>query len=260
MNDQTTRVPPDSVSPPRVLVVSRNPTIESTLEFLDRNSLNVQLVPDGDQAAIRLKEGVIDALLLDIRLNDCDVFELCRQLRHQFAGTIVVLSDQYDEREEVEAFEYGADDYFSNLDHQPALMARLQKRLSQATRTLHSTSEDQVAAGVIDVNGLCICASSRTVQFDNQPIDLSTTEFDLLWLLACRAGRVLARQWIYEQLHGIPYHPTYRSVDLCVSRIRKKFADDSVNPRLIKSVRGVGYMLATESGDQTKSIFSLKQI
>jgi DNA-binding response OmpR family regulator len=109
-----------------------------------------------------------------------------------------------------------------------------------------STSEHSGSGSAIEVHGLRIDAASRTLQLDQQPVELTTAEFDLLWLLARHAGQVVERRDIYEQLLGITYDGLDRSIDLRISRLRKKIGDDPAHPQRIKSVRGVGYLLAVE--------------
>jgi two-component system OmpR family response regulator/two-component system response regulator RstA len=240
------------VSRPCLLLVCDNATLTSTFEYLVKNDLDVQLEPCGDRVATRLWEETFDVVLLDIGLPGRGVFAVCREVRQQFAGPIIVLSTQDNELDEVEAFEHGADDYFSKLHHQRALLARLQMRLRQAAAQRHAAAEEHLASEFIEVNGLYIDASNRTVQLHDQTIELSDAEFELLWLLASYPGRVLERQWLYEELQGMPYNGQDRSVDLRISRLRKKLADDSSRPKRIKSVHGVGYMLATETHNDAK--------
>ena len=99
----------------------------------------------------------------------------------------------------------------------------------------------------MEAAGLSIDAANRMVHVDGRAVDLTTAEFDLLWLLAKNAGTVISRAQLYEELHGVRYDGLDRSIDLRVSRLRKKIGDDPNHPRRIKSIRSVGYLLATES-------------
>ena len=99
----------------------------------------------------------------------------------------------------------------------------------------------------ISVHGLVIDTANRSVTIEDKLVILTTAEFDLLWLLAKSAGKVIARDELYQQLHGVRYDGLDRSIDLRVSRLRKKLGDDPVHPQRIKSVRSVGYLLATQS-------------
>ncbi len=105
----------------------------------------------------------------------------------------------------------------------------------------------EASATRIDLGRLSIDSANRSLTIDKRPVKLTTAEFDLVWLLAINAGTVISRELMYEKLHGVEFDGVDRSIDLRVSRLRKKVGDDPNLPRLIKSIRGVGYLLATDS-------------
>jgi DNA-binding response OmpR family regulator len=183
-----------------------------------------------------------DVVVLDIGLPGMDGISICRSVRADFDGPILMLTARGDEIDEVVALEVGADDYMSKPVRPRALLARLRVHLRRAEASAPSASTTR-----IEVSGLCVDSSNRNVHVDELPIDLTTAEFDLLWLLARNAGSVISRDDLYQELHGLRYDGLDRSIDLRVSRLRKKLGDDPIHPRRIKSVRGVGYLLATES-------------
>jgi DNA-binding response OmpR family regulator len=102
--------------------------------------------------------------------------------------------------------------------------------------------EHQVCEKTIELGQLRIERENRTVRIFGKPVEMSTAEFDLLWLLASHAGEILTRDLIYEKIRGFDYDGLDRSIDLRVSRLRKKLGDSAKRPRLIKSVRGIGYL------------------
>jgi len=210
-------------------------------DFLTENDFVVSIEQDGQRAVQRILAEEYDVVVLDIGLPGMDGISICRNVRAEFPGPIVMLTARGDEIDEVVAIEVGADDYIAKPVRPRALLARLRMHLRK------SATEPAVTGRPIEVHGLRIDASSRTVRLDEQPIVLTTAEFDLLWLLASRAGQVVERKQIYEELLGMPYDGLDRSIDLRISRLRKKMGDDPASPRRIKSVRGVGYLLATES-------------
>ncbi len=137
--------------------------------------------------------------------------------------------------------EVGADDYMAKPVRPRALLARLRVHLRKTVPIDPESTERRIQVGA-----LVIDASRRTLELDGQPIELTTAEFDLLWLLAKQAGQVLSRVDIYQRIHGIQHDGFDRSIDLRISRLRKKLGDDPSNPQRIKSVRGVGYILTVE--------------
>ncbi len=226
----------------RLLLVEDDSELAAMVrDFLNENGFDVSIEGNGLRAIGRIVNENYDVAVLDIGLPGADGISICREVRNRFAGPIVMLTARGDEIDEVVAIEVGADDYLSKPVRPRALLARLRMHLRK------SAVEKPIGLSLIEVHGLRIDASSRTVQLDSQRVELTTAEFDLLWLLASHAGTIVERSTIYEELLGMPYDGLDRSIDLRVSRLRKKLGDDPANPTRIKSVRGVGYLLATET-------------
>ncbi len=210
-------------------------------DFLIGNGFQASVEHDGLRAVERIKAESFDGILLDIGLPGLDGISICRQVRDCFAGPIMMLTARGDEIDEVIAIEVGADDYIAKPVRPRALLARVNMHLRKAQ---HGKPKGE---SKLQVHGLEIDAASRLVRLDGVSIELTTAEFDLLWLLACHVGEVVERNKIYEELLGMPYDGLDRSIDLRVSRLRKKLGDDPARPQRVKSVRGVGYMLAETS-------------
>ena len=207
-------------------------------DFLSANGFEPSIEGNGKRASERILNEDFEVVVLDIGLPDMDGISVCRAVRSQFPGPIVMLTARGDEIDEVMALEVGADDYMAKPVRPRALLARLRVHL----RRTDSPSND--ASVAVDVDGLEIDPCSRTVRLDKQVIELTTAEFDLLLFLAERSGNVVSRDEIYRALIGVPYDGLDRSIDLRVSRLRRKIGDDPHHPDRIKSVRGVGYILA----------------
>ncbi len=156
-------------------------------------------------------------------------------------GAIIMLTARGDETDEVVGLEVGADDYMSKPVRPRALLARLKVHLRRAT-----PGELDAESGTVRAGAILVDASRRSVELNGVTLDLTTAEFDLLQLLAQNAGQTLSRDDIYQRIHGMKYDGTDRSIDLRISRLRKKLGDDPTRPQRIKSVRGVGYNLAIE--------------
>ena len=120
------------------------------------------------------------------------------------------------------------------------LLARLRSHFRRATPGDELDQPIQVGSLIVDT-------ARRSVEMSGEVVDLTSAEFDLLFLLAKHAGKTLSRNDIYQEIHGMRYDGVDRSIDLRISRLRKKLGDDPARPQRIKSVRGVGYMLAMES-------------
>ena len=237
----------DSKSNHVFLVEDDSELASMVADFLSGQGFVVSIESNGRRAAERIVAEDFDVVVLDIGLPELDGISVCRQIRAEFHGPILMLTARGDEIDEVVALEVGADDYMAKPVRPRALLARLKVHLRRANQPVATNARSR-----FDINGLVIEASSRTVRINDDQtneteIDLTTAEFDLLWFLAQHAGHVVSRNDIYQQIQGIAYDGLDRSIDLRISRLRKKIGDDPNHPQRIKSVRGVGYILATES-------------
>lgn len=232
----------DETQKQRVLLVEDDRELALMVaEFLTSHGFEVVIESRGDRVRDLLGKESPDVVILDVNLPGLDGFSVCRQIRGCFAGPILILTARGGEMDEVVGLEVGADDYLMKPVRPHALLARLRVHLRKATTPPVDSTESNINTGSLVIDQGC-----RTVELEGQPLDLTTAEFDLLWLLAQNVGKVLSRGVMYQELHGMRYDGIDRSIDLRVSRLRKKLGDDPNNPRRIKSVRGVGYILSVE--------------
>lgn len=229
------------VPPYRVLLVEDDAPLASMVaDFLSANQFEVTIEARGDLAADRILREIPDAVVLDVNLPGQNGFAVCKAVRDQYPGAILMLTARGEEVDEVLGLEAGADDYMAKPVRPRALLARLRTHLRRITPS------EELSQPVV-VGSLVVEPSRRSVEIEGRNLDLTTAEFDLLKLLAENAGRTLSRNDIYQRIHGMRYDGLDRSIDLRISRLRKKLGDDPSRPQRIKSVRGVGYMLALES-------------
>jgi two-component system, OmpR family, response regulator RstA len=163
------------------------------------------------------------------------------------------LTARGEETDEIVGLEVGADDYMAKPVRPRLLLSRLQALLRRAAAAQVTPSDPASVFGEvsmipqrIEIGTLIVDAGNRVVQHGGAPVEVTTSEFDLLWLLARHAGQILTREHIYTRLRGIDYDGLDRSIDLRIARLRKKLGDDGKLPQLIKSVRGVGYLLVKD--------------
>ncbi|MFC3626330.1 two-component system response regulator RstA [Vogesella amnigena] len=211
--------------------------------FLARHDLEVVIEPRGDTAAAALVREQPDLLLLDIMLPGKDGLTLCRELRPNFAGPIVMLTSLDSDINQILGLELGANDYVLKTTPPAVLAARLRAQLRQHEQRQNGSQEpdspQQLVFGMLRIDG-----RSRDVQLDGQRIALSTTDFDLLWQLASHAGEVQDRDTLLRVMRGLSYDGLDRSIDIAVSRLRKKLGDDPAAPARIKTVRNKGYLFS----------------
>lgn len=227
-----------------VLIVEDDVSLASMVsEFLVEQGFEVTIEDDGEAAIALVECESFDAIVLDIGLPGTDGFAVCRSVRSHFDGPIIVLTARGEEIDEVIALEVGADDFMSKPVRPRALLARLKVHLRKSDALAASTIEEPSENAVV-VGDLRIESASRTVLLAGENIEMTTAEYDLLLYLAERAGTIVNRKDVYIELLKIPYDGLDRSIDLRISRLRRKLNDDPTHPTRIKSIRGVGYLMA----------------
>jgi len=232
----------------RILLIEDDEKLaERTAEYLQSHKSTVEIVGDGDRGLERAAAGEHDLVLLDLMLPGVDGLELCRRLRQRSKVPVIILSARGEEVDRIVGLEVGADDYMPKPFSPRELLARIRAVLRR-----HSA-----AAGVdgetIRVGQLEIDRARRVASIGAAICELTAYQFDLLWLLASQAERVLSRNQLHAQvraLRGEPpqdFDPTVdRSIDVHLSKIRQALdaAHEGQGTALIKTVRGVGYVLS----------------
>merc|ERR1712169_91411 len=222
----------------RILIVEDDERLATlTKDYLESNGLKVSIEGDGSRAIERIKTEQPDLVVLDLMLPGEDGLAVCRIVRPYYKGPILMLTAHTEDLDQVLGLEMGADDYVAKSVRPRVLLARIRallRRVKDAPeeQELETSSENRLTFG-----NLVVDSAMREAWLDGQSIDLTSAEFDLLWLLSSSAGRVLTREEIFHQLRGIEYDGQDRSIDVRVSRIRPKVGDDPMNPKRIKTVR-----------------------
>ena len=212
-----------------------------TAEYLRKNDYTVDIEGHGDTAEKRILDTRPDLVVLDVMLPGQDGFAVCRAVRPEYEGIILMLTARDEDIDQILGLELGADDYIAKPVQPRVLLARIKALL----RRLPAPGENESGDSESQTFGqFRISQSTRTATLNTQPIDLTTAEFDLLWLLASHAGNVLSRDDLLQELRGIGFDGLDRSIDARISRLRKKLNDDPENPTRIKTVRGKGYLFS----------------
>ncbi len=233
----------------RILIVEDDERLaDLTREYLESNGLTVTLESHGGQAVERIKKEQPDLVVLDLMLPGEDGLSICRRVRPFFLGPIIMLTARTDDLDQVLGLEMGADDYVGKPVKPRVLLARIRALLRRVSENAAAKEPEIVDEPVrLQFNDLVVDRAMREAWLNDVSIDLTSAEFDLLWLLASSAGRVLSREEIFTALRGIEYDGQDRSIDVRVSRIRPKIGDDPVHPRRIKTVRSKGYLFVKEA-------------
>lgn len=229
-------------SRPRVFLVEDDPVLAGMMaEYLTGHGFQVNRWEKAEGAVRRILSECPDVVILDVMLPQGSGFDICRELRASWNGPVLFLTALGGETDEVVGLELGADDYVQKPVSPRVLLARLRALLR---RNAADDGAETLLAGPLRMD-----LSSRTVTCGGVRVDLTTTEFDLLTILVRRAGRIQERARLVEELRGIDFHSFDRSVDVLVSRVRRKLDASPGGRDLIRTVRGVGYVFSAAQGE-----------
>jgi DNA-binding response OmpR family regulator len=229
---------------PHILIVDDDAKVRLLLRrCFEGEGYRVTEAGTGTQALERLAAGAFDLVTLDLSLPDGDGFSVGREMRARSAVPIVMVTGKGDTIDRVVGLELGADDYITKPFQLREVVARVRavlRRSAPAAQRAAPAREDGLA-----FEGWVLDLGKRELRSAvGASCDLTTSEFDLLKVFATHANRVLSRDQIMDLLRGHDWTPTDRSIDNLVMRLRRKIEPDAEHPRLIKSVRGVGYCFA----------------
>ena len=212
-------------------------------EYLAKHEIDVTVVGDGERGLAALRKDRFDVVLLDLMLPGVDGLELCRRIRavpDVATMPVIMLTAKGEDVDRIVGLEVGADDYLPKPFNPRELLARIRAVLRRsAAPGAAGPSRPRFRAGDLQID-----FDAREVTVAGRRQVLTHYEFELLATLARAAGRVLSRERLLDALKGTGYETFDRSIDVHVSKLRAKLEADPKAPRLIKTVRGVGYLLA----------------
>ncbi len=204
--------------------------------FLERNNFSISILRSGEGACERILRINPDLVILDLMLPGMSGMEICRRLRPLYNGPILMLTALSDDIDHIAGLNQGADDYLPKPVKPELLLARVLAQLRRGTRVNPKSSSD----ANVSCAGLEIIPAKHRATWQEAPLDLSAKEFDLLYFLACHCGEVLSRDRLYLALYQTNFDGSDRSLDLLVSRLRKKLPHGN---KMIRTLRGQGYIL-----------------
>jgi two-component system phosphate regulon response regulator OmpR len=233
----------------RILVIDDDERLSAMLaNYLSARGFMVEQRPDGRSGLAALEALEIDAVILDVMLPDLDGFEICRRIRAKSQVPVLMLTARGDDLDRIVGLEIGADDYLGKPFNPRELLARLAAILRRSRRA----PEPSQQAELLRFGRLSIDRERREVQLDGERKDLTGKQFDLLLLLAERAGRIQSREHLMEAMGGERWETFDRSIDVHISRIRNAIEDDPKHPRFVQTVRGAGYVFTPPREDDAE--------
>lgn len=215
---------------------------EMIKDFLESEGLHVIQEFRGDRVKKSVEKHSPDLIILDLMLPGKDGFSICRDLRPDFNNPILMLTAKSTDFDQVLGLEIGADDYVIKPVEPRVLLARINALLRRTQLLEIDKNNNEIMHGKLSIN-----RNSRQVILQDEVIELTSQEFDLLWLLASRAGEVQNRDYIYKAVVGRDYDGLDRSIDVRISRLRKKMLDSTETPFRIKTIWGQGYLFVPDA-------------
>ena len=223
----------------KILVIDDEPTIVKLVQaYLKPEGYEVFTATDGPSGLKAVRAFKPDLIVLDVMLPGMDGLELLSRLRRESQVYVILLTARTEETDKIVGLSVGADDYVTK----PFSPRELVARVKAALRRMQTGSGSGEAGGVLAFRHIRIDVDARQVTVDDQPIELTASEFDLLRALAENRGRVLSREQLLEKVWGGEYFGEMRVVDVHLGHVRQKLS----NPDLIATVRGVGYRFDDE--------------
>ena len=229
-----------------VLIVDDDKEIRSLLqEYLHKQAYRVTAVADGKALRATLVTAQPDLIVLDVMLPGEDGLQLCRDLRTRSNVPIIMLTALGEETDRIVGLEMGADDYLAKPFSPRELLARI-KSVLRRSRSLPGNLEPEVVKSLRFAGWLLDAATRNLISPDGVVVPLSGTEFKLLRIFLAHPNRVLTRDQLIELMISRDAGPFDRAIDVQVSRLRQRLIEDAREPRIIKTVRGEGYVLAAQ--------------
>lgn len=226
----------------KILLVEDDQRLASLVQtFLQQHGFELRLESNGLLVEAACREFQPDLIVLDLMLPGLDGFAICRAIRPWFKAPILMLTAKQSDIDQVLGLELGADDYVIKPVEPRVLLARIHALLRR-TMVAVSTESTQLEFGKLQLS-----QSSREAYFDQQLVELTSYEFDLLWMLAKNAGQTVRREAIHKQIIGREYDGLDRTVDVRVSHLRRKLGDNAETPFRIKTVWGKGYLFVADA-------------
>lgn len=228
----------------RILVVDDEKEIADLLEvYLKNDGYTVYKVYNGADALKCVEETDLDLAILDVMLPDADGFQICRKIREKFYYPVIMLTAKVSDSDKIMGLTIGADDYITKPFNPLEVTARVKTQLRRYTRYNQLVPNPEKEIQEYDIRGLVINKDKHKCVLFNQELQLTPIEFSLLWYLCGRQGTVVSSEELFEAVWGEKYLNNNNTVMAHIGRLREKMNEPAKNPKLIKTVWGVGYTI-----------------
>ncbi|WP_337268508.1 response regulator transcription factor [Oryzifoliimicrobium ureilyticus] len=231
----------------KILVVDDEPHIRDVICFaLEREGMATSTASNGAAAVMNFRPGNVDLIILDIGMPEMDGLEVCRRIRKISPCPILFLSARDEEIDRIVGFELGGDDYVTKPFSPRELVARVKAILKRSTKSTSDSFETSSSRDV-SIGPITLSRSSRSVMFEDNPVNLTALEFSILEALLSRPDMVFERGQLMQAAYGHNVYVADRTIDSHIRNIRAKFAEVG-GQAVIATVHGVGFKLARSDG------------
>lgn len=227
-----------------LIVDDEQPIIDMLVYNLEKEGYDTLEATDGEKAVDIALNNTPDLILLDIMIPKMDGLSVCKRIRHTLNVPIIMLSAKGEEIDKILGLELGADDYITKPFSIRELMARIKANLRKGKGN-YEDGKLEANTNKIVVGNLQLDIDKFETRVKNKVVDLTLREFEVLKYLANQLGQVVTRETLLEKVWGYEYYGDIRTVDVTVRRIREKIEEDTSNPKILITKRGVGYYIAT---------------
>lgn len=234
----------------QILVVDDDQSIRELLaEYLSKNNFEVLTANDGDEMDEHLKTNKPDTIILDVMLPGDDGFTLCQRIRQTSKVPIIMLTANSDEMDRVLGLEIGADDYIAKPFSPRELLARIKALIRRTNFAKDSAKTEENKRYIAFANWTLDTLQHNLIDQNKDIVSLTGADFQLLMLFLSNHNSPISRDQISQALHGRDAFANERGIDVHLSRLRQCLGDDAKAPKIIKTVRGAGYVFIAELHD-----------
>ncbi|MBM7615544.1 response regulator YycF [Alkaliphilus hydrothermalis] len=221
----------------RILIVEDEKPIAEIVKFnLEKEGYKVEVAVDGEEALHKVDKVNPDLVLLDVMIPKIDGFQVCRKIRENYSMPILMVTAKEEELDKVLGLEMGADDYITKPFGMRELLARVKANLRRINIADGDSRNEAIAAGALSID-----FNRYEVKKENDVVELTSREFELLKFLSTQAELVFTREQLLKEVWGYEYYGDIRTVDVTIRRLREKIEENSSSPKYIMTKRGVGY-------------------
>ncbi|MGK2888347.1 MAG: envelope stress response regulator transcription factor CpxR [Candidatus Malihini olakiniferum] len=230
----------------KILLVDDDKELTALLkELLEMEGFNVVVAHDGEQA-LNVLDSTVDLLLLDVMMPKKNGIDTLKEVRQQHQTPVIMLTAHDSELDRVLGLELGVDDYMPKPFNDRELVARIRAILRRLSLTKQQQTTNN-GSPTLEVDGLRLNPGRQEASFDTEVLDLTGTEFTLLYLLAQRLGQVVSREHLSQEVLGKRLTPFDRAIDMHISNLRRKLPERKDGQPWFKTLRGRGYLMVSTS-------------